>query len=283
MRTSLLIPILLAVATGACSQSLTPDMTGTGGAGTGAGGKVGPPNSGSGGSGGSNQDICNTLSAEYQSALTTAVSCQVGASGQCQQIVRGNVSGCACPTYVTDGSALATIQTAWLTANCETLTLPCAIDCSAPVNNTTCVSTFGGSAGVCSYAPGTGGTSGAGGGGAAGGTSGAGGSAVDGGLGVCGSLASEYAAAVVSAKSCAAGATGQCAQSVPAFLSSCPACTELVTDRSVPDAIRVKWNAAGCGNTVSLCGGVSCVSPASAACVPSDAGGSVCSDVYELF
>src|SRR5450755_3323327 len=99
MRSLLLLSILLAVPT-ACNQSLTPDMTGTGGTGTGTGGGDGGTGPGTGGLGGSiGPASCNTLVAEYQSALTTAETCQVGASSQCQQIVTGApLGGCSCPT-----------------------------------------------------------------------------------------------------------------------------------------------------------------------------------------
>jgi hypothetical protein len=277
MRSPLLLIILLA-ATGACSQSLAPDMTGKGGAATGSGGTFGAGGSGGSpnpGSGGANTTACDTLSANYKSALVAAGSCQVGASGQCQQIASSSLSACNCPTYVTNTGALTMLQSAWEAIGCQPVTPPCGILCPAPLN-TTCVSVDGGSAGVCSYAPGTGGTSGNS------GTGGAGGSSTDGGLGVCRTLASEYAAAVIAAKSCAAGASGQCAQPLPASLSTCPICTTYVTDRTGPDAVRTKWDAAGCGNTVTLCIGVSCAAAASGMCVPSDAGGSGCSDVYQL-
>ena len=87
MRSSLMLSILVAAALGACGQSLTTDKTGTGGSGTATGGATGGSGPGAGGSGGSVVAVCNTLTAEYQSALTAAESCQVGASGQCQQIV----------------------------------------------------------------------------------------------------------------------------------------------------------------------------------------------------
>ena len=171
MRTPILLSLLLAATTGACSQSLTSKMTGTGGTGTGTGDTGGSsPNPGTGGylgttggslgtgyGGNSVPAICNTLAAEYQSALTAAESCEVGASGQCQQVVSGALSGCTCPTYATDSSALATIANAWQAAGCAPTTEPpCGIFCPAALNST-CVSTDGGSAGFCSYVPGTGG------------------------------------------------------------------------------------------------------------------------------
>ena len=272
-----MLSILVAAALGGCGQSLTTDKTGTGGAGTATGGATGGSGPGAGGSGGSVVAVCNTLAAEYRSALTAAESCQVGESGQCQQIVGGALSGCSCPIYVTDDSALATIQSAWQAAGCATPEPPCALLCPAALN-TTCVPTDGGSAGFCSYVSGTGGTSGAGGDGATGGTSGAGGSAVDGGPGACETLASEYAAVLIGARSCTPGAAGQCATSVPPSLSPClSGCNEFVTDSSVLDAIRTEWDAAGCGNAQPVsCPRISCPPGVNATCAPSDAGGSVC-------
>jgi hypothetical protein len=290
MRSLLLLSLLLAVPT-ACNQSLTPDRTGTGGARTGTGGGDGGGDGGSGpatgGRGGSiGPSACNTLVAEYQSALTTAETCQVGVSGQCQQIVSGApLGGCSCPTYVTDTTVLSAIDEAWVAGGCAVPTTACVSGCPAALN-TTCVSADGGSVGFCSYVAGTGGTSGTGatggsGGGAAGGATGAGGSALDGGLSSCGTLASEYAAVLVGAKSCTAGADGQCGKQVPSSLSPCASgCAELVTDSSVLDTIQQRWEAAGCANVEVLCPLIACAPPTGAACVASDAGGSVCSTSY---
>ncbi len=297
MRTPLLLSILLAVAV-ACSQSLTPDKTGTGGRETGEGGGDGGSGPGIGGMGGTVSGtggvvpaICDTLTAEYRSAVVAAQACQVGASGQCQQIVSGNLTGCSCPTYVTDGAALSAIEDAWQADGCAMPTAPCRILCPAALN-TTCVATDGGTSGVCSYVFGTGGTTGAGGDGApgtggtpgTGGITGAGGAAVDGGLADCSTLVSEYAAVLIGARSCTAGAAGQCGQAVPSALSPCNGgCTELVTDSSVLDTIQRRWEMAGCGNVDVACPLIACAPAVSAACVPSDAGGSVCATSYGTF
>ena len=290
----MLLSMLLATTIGACSQPLTSKMTGTGGTetGTGTGDTGGSPYPGAGGypgTGGSPGTggtesvpaVCNTLAAEYESALTAAESCEVGASGQCQQVVSRAPSGCSCPTYATDSSVLATIANAWQAAGCASGTEPpCTLCVIAP--NSTCVSADGGSAGFCSYVPGTGGNSGTGGDGATGGSTGAGGSSADGGLAACSTFASEYAAVLVGAKSCTAGAAGQCAQEVPSALSLCPVCGDFVTDRSVLDIIRTNWDAAGCGDVSAVaCPAVSCLPPTTGTCVPSDAGGSVCSNSYQ--
>ena len=274
MRSLLLLSTLLAAT--ACTQSLTPDMTGTGGAATGGG----AGGSGGGGSGGSNgSQLCHTLLSEYQSAFSAAETCKVGVSGQCQQLVTGSLTGCSCATYVTDSSALSTIEDAWQAAGCVVPEPPCEILCPAAFN-TTCVPTDGGSVGVCSYAPGTGGTSGAGGSGA-GGTTGAGGSTEDGGLSDCSLLASEYAAVLVGARSCTAGVAGQCGEQVASSLSPCNSgCTEFVTDRSVLDGIVQKWQSAGCANVAVACPAITCEPASGASCVATDAGGSVCGAIY---
>jgi hypothetical protein len=236
---------------------------------------------GTGGYGANDGTICNTLTAEYQSALTAAESCQVGASGQCQQTVAGNLSSCYCQTYVTDSSVLSSIRATWDAAGCVLAAGPCAISCPIALN-TTCVSADGGSAGFCSYVPGTGGTSGTGGSGATGGTSGAGGSSptLDGGPEDCGGLASEYAAVFTAAKSCTAGPGVQCAIALPVSLSPCGSCSEYVNDSSVLDAIRLEWDAAGCGNVKVLCPLISCIEPRGGMCSSTDAGGSVCTTAF---
>ncbi|HSY40831.1 MAG TPA: hypothetical protein VLA79_14935 [Polyangia bacterium] len=276
MRSLLLLSTLLAAAT-ACTQSLTHDMTGTGGAATGGG----AGGTGAGGSGGSNvSQLCDTLVAEYHSAISAAETCQVGASGQCQQLVTGSLTGCSCSTYVTDSSALSTIEEAWQAAGCVVPEPPCKIFCPAALN-TTCVPTDGGSVGVCSYAPGTGGTSGSGGSGATGGTTGSGGSTEDGGLSDCSLLASEYAAVLAGARSCTAGAAGQCGVQVASSLSPCNSgCTEFVTDSSVLAGIAQKWQSAGCADVAVACPAIACEPASGSSCVASDAGSSVCGAIY---
>jgi hypothetical protein len=289
MRSLLLFSILLGAAT-ACTQSLTPDMTGTGGSKTGSGGAGGTP-TGWGGSGGDVSSVCDALVAKYRSAVPAAATCQVGASGQCQQLVTTSLNGCSCPTYVTESSTLSAIEDAWQAAGCVVPEGPCNLLCPAPLN-TTCVATDGGNAGLCSWVPGSGGVSGAGGTsgttatggrGGTGGAIGAGGSTVDGGLSTCGTLESEYAAALISASSCTAGAAAQCAQQVLSSLSPCNSgCARFVTDRSVLDGIRQKWDAAGCGNVKVLCPAIACTPATGGMCVPGDAGESVCSTSYGI-
>jgi hypothetical protein len=280
MRSPLLLSILLAATTVACNQSLTPTMTGTGGTGATGGDTGGTTGLGSGGVSGKVAAACAAFTAEYQSAVAAAETCRVGASGQCQQSVPSALGGCSCPTYVTDSSALTTIRGEWDQVGCQGPTATCEIFCPAALNYT-CISTDGGSTGFCSYAPGTGGSSGTG---ATGGTTGAGGSPADGGPSNCGTFASEYAAVLIGARTCTAGAVSQCGQQVPTSLSACSSnCTEFVTDSSVLNSIRDEWKTAGCGNVPVACPLFVCATAAGAACVPSDAGGSVCSTSYGTF
>jgi hypothetical protein len=279
MRARVLLPILVVATAGACTQSLTANMSGTGGftAGTGATGGTGPGTGGTrtggtrpgvgGYAGNSATASCDTLTAEYQSALTAAQGCQVGAPGQCQTLVGWSLSGCSCPTYVTNSSVLVTVQSAWQAAGCaSTARAPCMLECPAALN-TACVATDGGSAGICSYASGTGGNSGTGATGGAGGSS-------------CDTLAAEYAAVLIDASSCTAGATGQCAKAVPAALSPCGACTDYVNDDSVLSVLQKMWEDGGCDGAVMFCPPASpCLTAVGAGCLPSDAGGSVCSTV----
>jgi len=282
MRSALLLSLpLLAATVGACSQALTPNMTGTGGIMTGTGdvtgsggfvtgaGGTGGVVTGSGGTGGSNVAMCNTLEAEYASANAAAQSCQVGASGQCQQVVSGGLYGCGCPTYVNDSTVLAEVASAYQMAGCAANDGPCDLPCPAPIN-TTCVSTDGGTTGSCSYLPGTGGITGSG------------GSPLDGGAAdPCDTFAAEYAAVLKGASSCTAGAAAQCEQPVPAALAPCnTACTVYVNDASVLNVIRQQWDAARCGSVAVDCPLVSCPFVAGGACVASDAGGSACSTRY---
>jgi hypothetical protein len=276
MRSPLRLALLSAATFAACgAQPLTTNLTGSGGdfrgsGGTGGSGAGGRPFPGTGGAGGSIAE-CNALSAEYQSALTGAETCQVGASGQCQQVAASNLTGCNCPVYVTDSSALAAVQNAWSALGCASAIPepPCAIDCALPTNST-CVSADGGSVGFCSYVPGTGGVSGTGGSGAGG----AGGSPSN---ISCSTLAAEYAAVLPGAMTCTAGASGQCAQQVLSALSTCPACTTYVTDRTVLDAIRTQWDANACSAGPPVpCPKIACATPTNTVCSPSDAGGSFC-------
>jgi hypothetical protein len=287
MRSSLPLAILVAGAIGACgTQPLTNNMTGSGGdwrggtGGSGFGGDAAPGGTGgstlaTGGIGGDAYALCNTLPSEYRSALTEAETCQVGASGQCQQLVAGNLTSCNCPVYVTDSSALATIQNTYQTLGCDNVIPqpPCGIDCALPVN-AACVATDGGSVGFCSYVPGTGGTSGTG------GNSGTGGSPGD---IPCSTLAAEYAAVLPGASSCTANAAGQCAQLMPTALSPCPTCQTYVTDRTVLDKIWSQWDANGCSTVPAVvCPAIACTTPTNAICVPSDAGGSFCLSVTTI-
>jgi hypothetical protein len=149
-----------------------------------------------GGAGGSVPPAsCSELATEYQTALSDAGNCTVGAPGQCQQLVSSSPYPCAgCLTYVNDSTALSAILNAWNEEGCTGVVPPCGLGaCETPQNNT-CISIDGGSVGYCEYisGPGTGsagttgggfgGSDGSGGSGGFGGSGGgAGGAPVDGG------------------------------------------------------------------------------------------------------
>jgi hypothetical protein len=89
---------------------------------------------------------------------------------------------------------------------------------------------------------------------------------------------------LIAARRCTAGAAGQCAEQVPSSLSPCSSgCTEFVTDGSVLDGIRQKWQSAGCADVRVACPAIACAPVSGASCVASDAGGSVCSTIYGSF
>jgi hypothetical protein len=281
MRSRLLVSLVFVVALGACgSQSLTSSKSGSGGmggGGPGTGGQGANTSATGGSSGGTGgQSVCDTLVMAYQAAVRAAQSCAIGGTGQCQQVVPLTLSVCgSCPTYVNDPTNVNAIQQAWQAANCSKNSppVPCAlIECPAALNNVCAENPDDttGTTGICSYVPpSTGGTGGS----ATGGSSGAGGSSPDGGLSSCSELTTQYAAALAASKSCDIGASGQCAQQVPASLAVCSGgCTEYVNDATTLNQIQLKWNQAGCGNVAVLCPAIACLQPYAGVCVATDGG-----------
>jgi hypothetical protein len=283
---------LVVVAPVACSQPLAHPTTGTGGGGTGTGGSAGEPVPGTGGFGGmaggggsgvagaggvpSVEADCTSLMWQYQSGLTGAKNCRVGVPGDCQQLLPTNLSGCSCPTYVTDNSVLGAIQAAWTAGRCSTIR-PCGV-CPTLVGSS-CYPLDGGTVGRCSDVAAAVGAGGGDGRNGTGGRGGTGGSSADGGIDLCSTLAAEYAGVLSGAKYCspAPGSTDPCTQLVPSALTPCPGCSlEYVTDRSFLDVLRQKWEAGGCGSASSSCPPVSCGTHASAMCLPTDAGYTLC-------
>jgi hypothetical protein len=278
MRRLVLIPILVAAAVGACSQSLTHDLSGAGGTGTGGVGATGGVVVGSGGSGGS-QSLCATLASDYQVAVVAAQACTGGLDAQCQQVIPSSLSACgSCPTYVTDPSEPNAIQQAWLAAGCNNANpAPPCFDGQCPtVYSGICVIVLDTNHGACvsTTTPGTGGSS------------------PDGGS-PCEGISQKYAAVLPLAKSCTPGATDQCGQLVPTELAVCSAgCTAYVNDATELNTLRQQWNNAGCSSgpwfggggftgsqqpdgTVS-CPNVRCQQPLGGGCATSDAGGASC-------
>ena len=116
---------------GTGGQTATGGTTGTGGSATGGHGAGG---SGSGGQGGGKS--CDALESDYNTALTAAKKCTLGATGQCQQLVNGSLSCPGCKQYVNDTTTLSAIQTEWDDQNCSAVPHACpAIACVVPTTS----------------------------------------------------------------------------------------------------------------------------------------------------
>jgi hypothetical protein len=270
--------LALLTALAACSQSLSGELTGTGGAGAqtgdGGGGRRG---SGSGGAAGSGVATCQALASEYKTALVAAQSCDVGAAGQCNQLMPSGLIGCGnCPTFVSDATKLNAILQLWQAASCNGVIPepPCVSGaCWEPVNGVCAPDPTG--VGVCGYGSGTGGSSGRG---------GTGGSAVDGGQpDLCAALRLKYASVLAAATSCTPGAANQCAQAVVPTLSPCVNnCNVYVNDATALNDVRALWQQEGCGNVAVACPASQCLGTTNDGCWPTDGGAGVCATGYEL-
>jgi len=218
----------------ACSgQSLTG---GAGGAG------------GGGAAGTAGSSVCGALFQEYHQAVLDAQSCDLGTTGQCQNLVDSDLPVCGpCPTYVADTSKLSPIEDRWHDAGCDLLP-PCGHIVACPIaQNDVCLSVGG--RGVCSSPP------------------------VD----VCADLATQYQAALTAALSCQVGAANQCGQSVVSALTSCPnACSIQVNDATTLLAIQQRWTQASCAYLVANCPPYGCPTPAGASCTAVDASNGFC-------
>jgi hypothetical protein len=126
---------------GTGGQSATGGNPGTGGSATGTGGSAtgghGAGGSGTGGAGGQGgAKTCDALETDYGTALTAAMKCTLGASGQCQQLVNRSLSCPGCKQYVNDTTELTAIQTAWDNQNCNSGGHVCpAIACVVPTTS----------------------------------------------------------------------------------------------------------------------------------------------------
>lgn len=120
----------------------------------------------------------------------------------------------------------------------------------------------------CGTVTSSGGTGGAG--GATGGTGGQAGSAT------CATIQADYRAALTAARACSPDATNQCQKNVPNALG-CNGCPTFVNDDSKPGTFSDAWNQAKCDQS-QACTNIACVSPKSAVCRASDAGGASCVD-----
>jgi hypothetical protein len=257
MRSVVVVSLLAAATFGACSQPLA-DKSGTGG--TGGVGAV----SGTGGA----QSTCDALALQYSTAVQDAQACAVGAPDQCQQLLSPAVISCTCPVPA-NTAAPNMIKQAWQDAGCAAITSApaCASAPCRPCGSAFCAQDpldTTGTKGYCAVAPA--GTGGAG-----------GGSSSDGGISDCNQLSQEYAAAIAAAMKCDVGASGQCAQQVPSFLSVCGWCPALVNDATELNQIHAAWTQAGCDKAVAVaCPAIDCVLPNSGNCVATDGGGGTC-------
>jgi hypothetical protein len=115
---------------GTGGASATGGQLGTGGSGIGGHGTGG---SGTGGGGQGGGKSCDALETDYGTALTAAMKCTLGASGQCQQLVNRTLSCPGCKQYVNDTTMLTAIQTAWDDQSCDSVPHVCpAIACVVP-------------------------------------------------------------------------------------------------------------------------------------------------------
>jgi hypothetical protein len=261
MRSLICLSLLAAAALGACSQSLTGNMSGTGGSGTGAGGIV----SGTGGAGGVDlASLCGSIATHYEIAIGYAQTCDGSQPGQCEKLIDSALSTCgSCPTYVNDSSGLLPIQQAWLSVGCDKLPpVPCAkVACSVPANGV-CLS------GKCVAGP-----------------SGTGGSSPDAGPNpsACDALVQKYATVLSVVKRCTVDATGQCSHPVPQTLTVCfSSCMAYVNDETELNAIQQAWNDAGCSDLQVACPAIACLPSSGGLCLATDGGSATCTPIYSV-
>jgi hypothetical protein len=149
LRSLFLVVLGFALGSG-CGSVLVPS---DGGGGSGGGGAAGQGGAGTGGSGGQRTDggvSCTDLQNQYAASMSLARSCDLNASGQCQQLASSSLSPCFlnCMTYVNDASDLDAIKQSWTAAGCDSLVgVACpAIACLQPTQGL-CVASDGGGGG----------------------------------------------------------------------------------------------------------------------------------------
>ena len=124
---------------GTGGQTATGGKTGTGGTGTGGSGTGGAGTGGNGTGGGGGQGggkSCDALESDYNSALTAAKKCTIGAADQCQQLVDSSLSCPGCKQYVNDTTTLSAIQMEWDDQSCGSVAHVCpAIACVVPTTS----------------------------------------------------------------------------------------------------------------------------------------------------
>jgi hypothetical protein len=93
---------------------------------------------------------CADLESRYAEALPAARSCDVNATGQCQQLVSSSLSPCFvnCTTYVNNALTLNAIKASWLQAGCNQTVVLCPLIACIKPSAGVCAATDGGS-GTC--------------------------------------------------------------------------------------------------------------------------------------
>jgi hypothetical protein len=135
----------------------------------------------------------------------------------------------------------------------------------------------------CGTITSSGGTGGAGGGagasatGRASGTGGThGGTGGQGGAPSCDKIQAAYKVALTAARACSPDATNQC-QKMASTALGCNGCPTFVNDDSNLGPFSDEWSKANC-DQMQVCTAIACISPKSALCRASDAGGALCVD-----
>jgi hypothetical protein len=120
--------------------------------------------------------------------------------------------------------------------------------------------------------PGTGGATGTG------GTHGSGGNGGSTGAPSCAQIQAAYQAALATARQCSVDGSNQC-QKMVADALGCNGCPTFVNDDTGLSQYDNAWNQASCSQN-QICAGIACLSPKTATCKASDAGGASCVDSF---
>ncbi len=83
--------------------------------------------------------------------------------------------------------------------------------------------------------------------------------------GQCTTLETEYRDAIAKDQVCTTGANNQCQQNVSSALA-CGGCTAWVNTKTTTDAVRKRWQDAGCNTCLRICPAIACVAPGTGTC-----------------